>query len=1058
MFSKFFIERPILANVIAIITMLVGVVAMFALPIAQYPEITPPTVQVTTRFPGATAQIIADTVALPIEQQVNGVENMLYMQSTSSSDGSYKLVVTFKVGTDLNFAQVLVQNRVAIALPSLPPEVQVQGVTTKKVSTAILQVINLTSPDKRYDSLYLSNYAYINLRDTLSRLPGVGDVKIFGIGEYGMRIWMNPESLKAFDLTPSDVINAVKAQNVQVPAGQIGAPPTPSSQAFQYTISVRGRLEDLHEFENIIVKINTGQGGRIIRLKDVARVELGSQNYSLLCQLDGEDAAGIAIYQLPGANALEVAKNVRETVEEISKNFPPGLEYSIPLDTTLFTQASIDEVYTTLYEAAVLVLIVILVFLQSFRAVAVPATTVPVTIIGAFIAMVMLGFTVNMVTLFALVLAIGIVVDDAIVIVEGAAHGIQQGMTPKDATIKAMAELIGPVMGITLVLMAVFIPSAFLPGITGQLYQQFALVIAATAVISAINAVTLKPAQCASYLKPQHGGELNWFYRWFNRVYQRFEDWYTGIVAWMVKNSFKMMVLYGVLIVLTVWAFIKLPTGFLPEEDQGYAIVAVQLPDGASLERTREVLKEVNRLVTETPGVAHALVMGGISVLDNSAPLSNAAAVYAMYEDFEKRGEAGITQEKILASLRQKFSKFQDALLIPIIPPAIQGLGAAGGFQMMLQSKGGFDYARINDVGMQIIRQANSSNGLQGMSSSFRADVPALRADVDRVKAESLGVSVGEVFKTLQSFLGSVFVNQFNKFGRTYQVYVQGDAQYRLEPEAIRQLYVRNVNGGMVPIGTLTDVELATAPALITLYNLYPTAAINGRAAPGFSSGQALHEMERIAKENLPQDMDFSWTGMSYQERLVGNQALWVFALSTLLVYLVLAAQYESWTSPAAVILVVPLALLGTVVALMMRGFDNNVYTQIGLILLIALASKNAILIVEVARELRAKGHSIIDAAIEASQRRLRPILMTSFAFILGVLPLALAKGAGAASRQALGTTVCGGMIASTFLAIAFAPVFYVVMQRFSEWYSGGNGTGSNGTEDKGKVEVDSGQ
>lgn len=1036
MFSKFFIERPILANVIAIVTMLVGFVAMYALPVAQYPEITPPTVQVTARFPGATAQIIADTVALPIEQQVNGVENMLYMQSTSASDGSYKLIVTFKVGTDLNFAQVLVQNRVAIAVPALPPEVQTQGVTTKKVSTAILQVVNLTSPDNRYDNLYLANYAYINIRDVLARLPGIGDVNIFGLGEYGMRVWMNPESLKTFGLSATDVINAIKEQNIQVPAGQLGAPPTPASQSLQYTISVRGRLEDMKEFENIIVKIDTGQGGRIIRMKDVARVELGSQNYSMFCELDGKQAAGIAIYQLPGANAIQVAKEVSNAMEKLSQNFPPGLAYSIPFDTTLFTQASIKEVYRTLVEAGVLVLIVILLFLQSFRAVLVPATTVPVTIIGAFVAMQMLGFTVNMVTLFALVLAIGIVVDDAIVIVEGAAHGVEKGMTPKEATIKAMTELIGPVMGITLVLMAVFMPSAFLPGITGQLYRQFALVIAATAVISAINAVTLKPAQCASYLRPQTG-ELNAFYRWFNRVYQRFEDWYEGIIAWMVERSYKMMLVYGVLIVLTVWAFIKLPTGFLPEEDQGYAIVAVQLPNGASLERTREVIAKVTGILGKTEGIAHSLIIGGTSVLDNSAPLSSAAVIYAIYDDFEKRGETGRTQDKILAGLRAEFAKFQDAFVIPIVPPAIQGLGASSGFQMMLESRAGFDYARMEQLVNTILREGAGRNDLQGMSTTFRPGTPAIRAEVDRVKSQSLGVSVGDVFKTLQSYMGSLFVNQFNKFGRTYQVYVQGDSQYRLEPEDVRKLYVRNKDGNMVPLGTVTDVELATAPALITLYNLYPSAIINGRSAAGFSSGQALTTMEEIAAQKLPQDIGFSWTGMSYQERLVGNQALWVFALSTLLVYLVLAAQYESWTSPAAVILVVPLALLGTVVALMCRGFDNNVYTQIGLILLIALASKNAILIVEVARELRAEGKSIIEAAVEASRMRLRPILMTSFAFILGVLPLAIAKGAGAASRQALGTAVCGGMIASTFLAIAFAPVFYVVMQRFSEWWSG---------------------
>lgn len=1038
MFSKFFIEHPILANVIAIITVLVGIVSMVTLPISQYPEITPPTVQVTARFPGASAETIANTVALPIEQQVNGVEKMLYMQSTSASDGSYKLIVTFAVGTDLNFAQVLVQNRVAAAVPILPPEVQSQGVVTKKVSTAILQVINLTSTDGRYDDLYLSNYAYINMRDALSRLSGVGDVTVFGTGEYSYRIWLNPENLKTFGLSAADIINAVKAQNIQVPAGLIGMPPTPSTQQFQYPIVVRGRLSEAEEFENIIVKVGLGSGGKIVRLKDVARIELGSQSYSQFCQLNSKPATGIAIYQLPGANAIDVAEKVSAAVKDMSKNFPPGIEYSIPFDTTLFTKASISEVYRTLWEAGVLVILVIMIFLQSFRAVLVPATTVPVTIIGAFIAMVMLGFSVNMVTLFALVLAIGIVVDDAIVIVEGAAHNIEKGMTPKEASIEAMTELLGPVIGITLVLMAVFIPASFLPGVTGQLYKQFALVIAATALISALNALTLKPVQCATYLKAHEGKvEVNAFYRWFNAAYQRFEDFYVALVKWMLNRCFSMMVLFIILCAGTAIWFLRLPTGFLPEEDQGYAIVAVQLPDGASLERTRNVISRVGGILREVPGVATTLAIGGISVLDNSAPLSNAGAVYLIYKGFEERKTEEESQKAIVQNIRTRFASFQDALVIPLIPPAIQGLGVSGGFQMMLQSKGGFDYEKLEKAVALMSQGAQKESALGGVASTFRSGVPALKTEIDRIKAESLGVSVGDVFKTLQSYMGSVFANQFNKFGRTYQVYVQADQQFRTQPEDIRKLYVNNIKGDMVPLGTLSDVKPSSAPALVTLYNLYASAALNGQAAPSFSSGQALNAMEKLASQNLQQDLGFEWTGMSYQERLVGNEALLVFALSTFLVYLVLAAQYESWTSPAAVILVVPLALLGTVIALACRGFDNNVYTQIGLVLLIALASKNAILIVEVARELYAEGKPLIESAIEASRRRLRPILMTSFAFILGVVPLVIAKGAGAASRQSLGTAVFGGMIASTVLAIAFVPVFFVVMQRLSNWWAG---------------------
>lgn len=1035
MFSRFFIERPILANVIAIVTILIGAVALFQLPVAQYPEITPPTVQVTTNYPGASARIVADTVALPIEQQVNGVENMLYMQSTSASDGSYKLIVTFEVGTDLDFAQVLVQNRVAIAMASLPPEVQQQGVTTKKVSTAILQVVTLTSPDNRYDSLYMSNYALINLKDVISRLPGVGDVEIFGIGSYSMRIWLDPDTLQTLELTTSDVVNAIQGQNIQVAAGQIGSPPAPSSQSFQYTINVQGRLDQIQQFENIIVKSASGEGGRIVRIKDIGRVELGAQTYSQYCEKDGKPSAGIAIFQLPGANALDVAKEVRAHMETLSKAFPAGLEYTIPFDTTLFVNASINEVYKTLYEAAILVLIVIMVFLQDWRAMLVPATTVPVTIIGAFIAMAAFGFTVNIVTLFALILAIGIVVDDAIVIVEGAAHGIEQGLSPKDAAIKAMSELTGPILGITLVLMSVFLPAAFIPGVTGQLYRQFALVIAATAFISAINALTLKPTQCALYLRPRKG-QLNVFYRGFNYVYDRCENAYAALVGWMVRRSAWMMILFLGLITYTGWAFINLPTGFLPTEDQGYVIVGVQLPNAASLERTKKVTDQLNEIFRNTPGIADWVTIGGISLIDNSATLPNAAATYVVLEDWDKRGPK-LNLRNIYRNLSQQLQKIEDAIAFVVLPPAIQGLGVSGGFQMQLELKGGsFDFVKLGQMVREMIRDGSTQTGLRGLTTSFSPDVPQINADVDRTKAETLAVPVNNVFSTLQAYLGSYYVNQFNKFGRTFQVYIQADSKYRLRPDDIRRLYTRNKAGEMVPLGTLADIDYTEGPAIISLYNLYPTAPINGSSAPGFSSGQALKIMEQMAKEKFPAGVGYEWTGMSYQEKLVGNQAIFVFALSVLLVFLVLSGQYESWTSPAAVILVVPLALLGTVLALAMRGFDNNVYTQIGIVLLIALASKNAILIVEYAREQRAAGQPLIDAAVEASRRRFRPILMTSFAFILGVVPLALATGAGAASRQALGTAVIGGMLASTLLAVLFVPVFYVVMQRLSEWRS----------------------
>ena len=1034
MLSRFFIERPIFANVLAIVTIILGVVALFQLPISQYPEITPPTVQVSTSYPGGNARIVADTVALPIEQQVNGVEDMLYMQSTSSSDGTYKLTITFKVGTDLDFAQVLVQNRVAIANPQLPPEVQRQGVVTQKVSTQMLQVINLTSPDGRFDSLYLSNFATINIRDEISRLPGVGNVNIFGVGSYSMRVWLNPQTLQAFSLTASDVVNAISQQNNQVAAGQLGMPPAPDSQNFQYTVNVLGRLEDIEQFENIIVKVDSGLGGRIIRIRDVARVELGAQTYGQFCEKDGSPSAGIGIFQLPGANALDVAEAVETLMKKLSKRFPEGIEYSIPFDTTQFTRASINEVYQTLFEAGVLVLLVIMVFLQNFRAVLVPASTVPVTIIGAFIAMAALGFSVNIITLFALILAIGIVVDDAIVIVEGAEYHIEQGLGPKEAAIKAMEELTGPVLGITLVLMAVFLPSAFIPGITGQLYRQFALVIASTAFISAINALTLKPVNCAQWLRPRTG-KPNIFFRSFNKVYERCEAGYVRLVNWTVHHSRSMLLVFVVLIGFTGWLYAVTPTGFMPEEDQGYAMVVVQLPDAASLARTQEVMNKVNAIVAATPGIAHRITIGGVSLLDGFASLSNAGVIFAIYDDFEKRVKKGITQEIIVGTLYGELSRLQEAIVIPLVPPAIQGLGVASGFEMQLQLRGtGFDFQKLAQMTGEILRDGNAQSDLSHLNTSFRASVPQLHADIDRVKAESLKVSVGDVFSTFQNYLGSYYVNQFNKFGRTYQVYVQADSKYRLESTDINYLYTRNTKGDMVPIRTLTGLDMMTGPSLISLYNLYPSAYISGSAAPGFSSGQALNLMEQMTAQKLPPDMGIEWTGMSYQEKLVGNQALFVLGLSVLLVFLVLAAQYESWSSPAAVILVVPLALLGTVLALSFRDFDNNIYTQIGMVLLIALASKNAILIVEVAREQRAKGVDLFEAAVDASRRRFRPILMTSFAFILGVLPLAVATGAGAASRQALGTAVIGGMLASTLLAVLFVPIFYVNMQRFSEW------------------------
>ena len=1030
MISRFFIDRPIFANVIAILTIIFGLVTLNALPVEQYPQITPPTVQVSTTYPGANAQVVADTVAAPIEQQVNGVEHMLYMSSVSASDGSYKLTVTFDVGTDLDIAQVLVQNRVAIAQPLLPQEVQRQGITTKKQSTNIILFVTLTSPDGRYDSLYLSNYATLRIRDELSRIYGVGDVNVLGAGQYSMRVWLDPEQLKARSLTTADVVAAIREQNVQVTAGQLGAPPAPETQNFQLTINTLGRLSDVEQFENIIVKSDSI---RVTRLRDIATVELGGQVYDIFFQKNGQPSAGIAVFQLPGANALEVADAVRQVMDRLKPSFPEGLVYEIPFDTTRFVRQAIHEVYSTLFEAGVLVLIVILIFLQDWRALLVPATTVPVTIIGAFAGMALFGFTVNLLTLFGLVLAIGIVVDDAIVIVENAAHHIEQeSLSPKEAAAKAMDEVTGPIIGITFVLMAVFLPSAFLGGITGQLYRQFALTIAVTAVISAINALTLKPAQCALWLRPT-SGRHNVFFRAFNRVYARAENAYARTIGWMVARPRQMMVLFAVLIVLTMWGFSSLPTGFLPVEDQGYVIAGVQLPDSASQARTRRVIDKVNRIIADVPGVADWNTIGGNSVLDGTTA-SNAATFYVVFKPWDQRTGPSLSQDAILTTLRHRLGEIEEAASFAFAPPSIRGLGVTGGFQMQVEDRGGVGLSALQQMVEEMIHDGGTQSSLASLKSTFRAGVPQLFADVDRLKVKSLGIPLTSVFDTFQAYLGSTYVNDFNLFGRTYQVRVQAEPQFRLTPSDIMRLEVRNPQGQMVPLGTVVNVQETVGPQIIPRYNLYPSAAISGESAPGYSSGQALELMEQMAANKLPLSMGYEWTGISYQEKKVGSEAYLIFALAVLLVFLVLSALYESWTNPAAVVLVVPLALLGTVIAVAVRGMDNNVYTQIGVVLLIALASKNAILIVEFAREHHARGRSIPAAAVEAARLRFRPIIMTSFAFILGVYPLVIAKGAGAASRRALGTAVFGGMLTSTFLAVLFVPVFYVVAQGLSEW------------------------
>jgi len=1030
MLSKFFIERPVLANVIAVLIMLLGVVTLMRLPVAQYPEITPSTVQVTTSFPGASPQVIIESVAAPIEQQVNGVENMLYMSSNSASDGSYTLTVTFEVGTDVDMATVLVQNRVNQALARLPQQVQSQGVTVQKKSTAILMCVTLESPDGVFDNLFLSNYAYLRVRDELSRIPGVGAVSVNGSDEYGMRIWLDPDKVKTYGLSAQDVINAVSQQNVQVAAGQIGQQPAPESMHFQYMIQTQGRLENVKQFEDIIIKAGFDQTGQVLRLKDVARVELGSKTYDLFAEKDGKPASLVAIYLLPGANALQTADAVKAVMKKVSQDFPPGLIYTIPFDTTRFVNQAIHDVYKTLIEAGILVLLVIMLFLQDFKAMLVPATTVPVTILGAFIAMAMLGFSVNLITLFGIILAIGIVVDDAIIIVEGTAHHIEQGNTPHDAAIATMKELFGPIIGITLVLISVFLPASFMPGITGQLYRQFSLVIASTAVISAINAATLKPTQCALWMKP-HKGELNAFFRGFNAVYNRCENVYAKIVGFMVRHAKMAMLGYVALIVVTGIGFSSLPTGFLPEEDQGYAIMSVQLPPAASLTRTAKVIKQIDGFLQETPGIADWITFGGLSILD-SLNQPNMATIFLMYTDWDKRPK-GVTQETILRHVQARLATLEDAVAFVMVPPAIQGLGQSGGFQMVVEDRGNLGPVALQNACYGLVSVGRTQTGLTPLNVTYNASTPQIYADIDRTQVEYKGVSLSNVFSTLSTYMGSTYINDFNKFGRVYQVRAQAEPRFRLKPEDLLQLEIRNSKGEMMPLSAVTSIKEILGPTVLNRYNLYTAASVYGSAAPGFSSGQALTLMEQMAKDKLPTSMGVEWTNMSYQEKKVGNQAYLIFALAVVLVYLVLSAQYESWCTPTAVILVVPLALLGTMLALLFRGMDNNVYTQIGVVLLIALASKNAILIVEFARERRAKGEDINTAAVEAARMRFRPILMTSFAFILGVVPLLTASGAGAASQRAVGTAVFGGMLASTILAVLVVPVFYVLVQRFAE-------------------------
>ncbi len=1038
-FSKVFIDRPIFASVLSILIVLVGSIAYLALPIAQYPEVAPPTIVVRASYPGASPEVIAETVATPIEQEVNGVEDMLYMSSQSTTDGAMTLTITFKLGTDLDKAQVLVQNRVAIAEPKLPEDVRRLGVTTLKSSPDLLMVVHMVSPDDSYDQLYISNYAILQVREQLKRLEGVGDVNVFGAREYSMRIWLDPSRLTYQNLTTSEVVTALRNQNVQVAAGVIGQPPLDSDRAFQINVTAQGRLIKPEEFEKIIVK--TGQDRRVVYLGDVARVELGAQDYLVNSYLDGKPAVAMVIQQRPGSNALATAELVRERMRQLSEDFPKGLEYRVVYDPTVFIDESVKAVIHTIFEAALLVVVVVMAFLQSWRASVIPILAIPVSLIGTFAVMAVLGFSLNNLSLFGLVLAIGIVVDDAIVVVEGVERNLAEGLTPRDATIKTMEEVGGALVAIALVLSAVFIPTAFISGISGQFYRQFALTIAVATLFSCFVSLTLSPALCRVLLQ-SHGARrdwfarvwdfsLGWFFRLFNRGFDAGSARYGGLVSVVTRRSAIVLVLYAGLLALTAFGFMKVPAGFIPAQDQGYFIVVTQLPEGASLSRTDKVVQKISNLVREVEGVNAVVAFAGFdAATGTNAP--NKAACFTPLAPFEERVKKGLTGQKILAALRAKMATIDEALVLVFPPPPVRGMGNIGGFRMMVEDRRGRGYQALQQAAREVVTESAKRPELVGVFSGFRADAPQFYADIDRTKAQMLNVPIENVFATLQTQLGSLYINDLNLFGRTFRVIAQADATFREDPEDVGELRTRSATGASVPLGSILSMETRTGPSRVERYNLYPAAAIDGDTAPGFSSGQTLSAMAEVADQVLPDGFGFEWTSLAYQQILAGNTAVFIFPLCVLFVFLILAALYESWSLPLSIILVVPMCVLAALAGVWLRGMDNNILTQIGFVVLVGLACKNAILIVEFAKEREEQGSDRFEAAVEACRLRLRPILMTSFAFILGVLPLVLAQGAGAEMRQSLGTAVFAGMLGVTFFGLVLTPVFYVVIRKFA--------------------------
>lgn len=1035
MFVDFFIDRPIFAGVISIVISLAGAVCILLLPIAQFPEITPPTVQVNATYTGANAEVVEKTVTTPIEEQINGVEGMIYMSSISSNDGSSNITVTFDVGYDLDIAAVDVQNRVSMAQPQVPEEVRKYGITTKKQSPNFVMIISLYSPDRSLDELFLSNYASINIVDILKRLTGVGDVQIFGEKKYSMRLWLNPDKLTSMDMTAMDVISAVQEQNIQVAAGKIGDPPSPPGQTFTYSIATLGRLSTPRQFEEIIVR--TRADGSVVRIKDVGRVELGAENYGWFGHLNGGKAALIGVFQLPGANALNVAEEVYANMERLSKRFPEGLKYAISYDTTLFVRESIKEVVMTLGEAMILVFMVVYIFLQNWRATMIPAIAIPVSLIGTFAVLKAFGFSINTLTLFGLVLAIGIVVDDAIIVVENVSRCIdEKGMEPKEATKEAMREVTGPIVATTLVLMAVFVPVAFMPGITGQLYRQFALTIAFSVGISAINALTLSPALCAALLR-KAPEKQNWFFRKFNQAFEWTRNQYLKGVRWFIRAWVVVLLVFLGMVGATYYMFKIVPTGFVPTEDQGYFMVMIQSPEGASLYRTGKVCTRVEKALEDTPGVKDVVMIGGYNLL-NSAMDPSSAAAFVMLNPWDERRTPELSLNGIMGALMARVGDINEAVIIPFPPPPIQGLSTTGGFEFELQDLTGGSLIDLRAMAERLMEAGRRKPALTPLSTTFEVNYPQFYVDLDRTKAKSLQVSISDVFTTLQTFLGSIYVNDFNKFGRIYRVFIQAEDTFRAKREDIAKLYVRARDGSMVPLSALVTVKQIRGVQSIKHYNLFRTVSLYGANNPGYSSGDAISAMEALAAKELPNQYGYEWTGTAYQEIEAGGLAPYIFSLALVFVFLFLAAQYESWVMPLMVMLAVPLAMLGALLAQHLRGIVNDVYCQIGLVMLIGLASKNAILIVEFARELRNQGMSTMDAAIQASRERLRPILMTAFAFILGVVPMVVATGAGAASRHSLGTAVFGGMLASTLLSLMLVPVLYVVLQRLREWGSRG--------------------